>query len=150
MILKKLTDDLSVAAQLEPHDIEEISRLGFKSIISNRPDREAEPQPSFAEISLAAHRFGIETRYIPIVSEKLCDEDVATFSAAMSVLPKPILAYCRTGTRCTMLWALSEAKHRPLPDIVGVAENAGYDLKSIEVRLLAASSAQATSKPTRE
>ena len=139
MDIKKLAADLSVAAQLEPSDIAEIAARGFKSVISNRPDDEAEAQPSFAEVAREAHRFGLEARYIPVVSGKLSDADVAAFSSAIQVLPKPILAYCRTGTRCTMLWALSEARRRPLSDILTVANAAGYDLKSIEQRLLAAS-----------
>lgn len=138
MTIKELTANLSVAAQLEPGDVSEIAAQGFKSIISNRPDGEGEMQPSFADIAREAHRCGLEARYIPVISGKLTDADVEAFSAAIQVLPKPILAYCRTGTRCTMLWALSEVQRRPLNDILTVANAAGYDLKSIESRLLVA------------
>ncbi|MBS0270511.1 MAG: TIGR01244 family phosphatase [Proteobacteria bacterium] len=135
MIAKKLTSDLSVAEQINPGDLAEVAKLGFKSIMSNRPDGEGEGQPSFAEIANEAHRLGLEVRYIPVVSGKLTDEDTAAFQAAIEVMPKPILAYCRTGTRCTTLWALSQVGQRTVDDILNVAQNAGYDLKGVEARL---------------
>lgn len=132
---KKLTDDLYVSAQLNPVDLDRLAALGFRSIISNRPDGEAEDQPAFSEISRAAHRNGMEVRYIPVTSSKLAEEDVSAFRSALRDLPKPVLAYCRTGTRCTFLWALSEAPDRPMSEIVSRASAAGYDLKNIEARL---------------
>jgi len=132
---KKLTDDLYVSAQINPEDLHRLATLGFRSVISNRPDSEAEEQPAFSEISREAHRNGMEVRYIPVTSSKLAEEDVCAFRSALCVLPKPILAYCRTGTRSTFLWALSEAPDRPMSEIVSRASAAGYDLKNIESRL---------------
>ncbi|MBS0251402.1 MAG: TIGR01244 family phosphatase [Proteobacteria bacterium] len=137
MIVKELTHNLSVSGQLAPSDIAEIANLGFKSIISNRPDSEGEDQPTFSEIAREAHLFGIEVRYIPVVSGKLSDQDASAFAAAVEALPKPVLAFCRTGTRCTMLWALTQVGARAVEDILQTAQVAGYDLKGLEPRLRA-------------
>lgn len=134
---KKLADDLYVLAQIKPDDLDRLATFGFRSIISNRPDGEAEDQPAFSEISREAHRNGMEVRHIPVTSNKLTDEDISAFRAALCVLPKPILAYCRTGTRSTFLWALSEAPNRSMKELFSRANAAGYDLKNIEARLQA-------------
>jgi sulfide:quinone oxidoreductase len=135
MTPKKLTDELSVSAQISPDDVREIARLGFKSIISNRPDGEGAGQPGFAEIEHEAQANGLSARYIPLESGTLDEATVADFGAALAELPKPILAYCRSGTRCTMLWALSEAGQLPIEDILSKASAAGYDMSGIASRL---------------
>lgn len=134
---KELADDLYVLPQIGTGDLDQLSRLGFRSIISNRPDAEAEDQPTFSEISREAHRNGMEVRYIPVIANQIGDEDISAFRSALRALPKPILAYCRTGTRSTYLWALSEASRRPIDEIASRASSAGYDLKNIEMRLQA-------------
>lgn len=135
MEIKELGENLFVSAQISPSDLEALAARGFLSIIANRPDGEAPDQTSFADISREAHRNGMEVRYIPVVGSKIAPDDVSAFRLALAALPKPILAYCRTGTRSTFLWALSEAASRPLEEIAVKANAAGYDLKNIETRL---------------
>jgi sulfide:quinone oxidoreductase len=77
----------------------------------------------------------MEVRYIPVTSSNFIDEDVSAFRSAVYTLPKPIVAYCRTGTRSTFLWALSEAPNLPMNEIISRAAAAGYDLKNIEAQL---------------
>ncbi len=137
MITKKLTAELSVAAQISVADVAGLAAQGFKSVVCNRPDGEGPDQPLFAEIERAAGSAGLSARYIPVTSGKVSDEDAAKFAAAMSVLPKPVLAYCRSGTRSTTLWALSEAGKRPLDDIVGIARAAGFDVTGVADRIAA-------------
>lgn len=131
----KLTDDISVAAQIAPDSVAELAAQGFKSIICNRPDGEGADQPLFREIADAAARAGIETRYIPVTSGKVSDGDATAFGAALSELPKPILAYCRSGTRSTTLWALAMAGQRPASEIVEIARQAGYDVTGVMSRV---------------
>jgi len=109
MIIKKLTDELSVTAQIEVTDLAEIARLGFKSLIANRPDGESPDQPAFSQIGAAAKMAELEARYIPVVVGQVSDRDVSAFKAAFAELPKPVLAYCRSGTRSAALWDLSKA-----------------------------------------
>ncbi|MBS0234903.1 MAG: TIGR01244 family phosphatase [Proteobacteria bacterium] len=137
MTPKKLTDDLSVTAQILPSDIAQLVAMGFKSIIDNRPDGEGSDQPSFPEIEREAKANGLAARYLPVQAGKVSDGDAAKFGAALAQLPKPVLAYCRTGTRSTTLWALSEAGRRPMSEILTKAHDAGYDMSGVASRIAA-------------
>lgn len=132
---KRLTDQLAVRDQVRPDEMAGLKAAGFRSIIDNRPDGEGADQPTFAEIERAARDAGMEARYIPVATGKVSDEDAARFAAAMEELPKPVLAFCRSGTRSTTLWALSEAGRRPLPDILAKARAAGYDMAGVTRRI---------------
>jgi sulfide:quinone oxidoreductase len=78
----------------------------------------------------------IEARYLPIVSGRVGDEDAGAFAAALQDLPGPVLAYCRTGTRSTTLWALAEGgRGTPLPDILASTKAAGYDMAGVVRRI---------------
>jgi sulfide:quinone oxidoreductase len=136
MTAKPITATLSVSAQIQPQDMAGFAAAGFKAVICNRPDGEGADQPSFAEIAAAATAAGMQAVYQPIVSGKVGDGDALEFGAAVEHLPKPVLAYCRTGTRSATLWALSEGGHgRPLPEILAAAKSAGYDLAGVVRRI---------------
>jgi sulfide:quinone oxidoreductase len=135
MDLHKLTEDLTVAGQIDPAEIPLLAAQGIRSIICNRPDGEAPGQPPFGMVELAAAASGIEVLYLPVVSNAIDGADVATFGKALEELPKPILAYCRSGTRSAVLWSLSEAGKRPIEDILSKAAQAGYDLSALKPRL---------------
>jgi sulfide:quinone oxidoreductase len=135
MHLRKLTDDLAVAQQLTPADIPVVAAEGFRAIICNRPDGEAADQPAYAEIEKEAAALGLPIVYQPVVPNAIGDADVAAFGKAVDELPKPVLAYCRSGMRCTALWGLSQAGKRPAKEIVGTAADAGYDLRPFLARL---------------
>lgn len=132
---KKITDALTVGEQITVADIPEIVAAGFRAVVCNRPDGEGPDQPGFEEIESAAKAAGLDTLYLPVVSGKVTDEDAAAFGKAMEALPKPVFAYCRTGTRSTTLWALSEAGRRPLPEILARAKSAGYDMGGVVRRI---------------
>lgn len=106
MNIKKLSDDVSVSPQINIEDCTEILKMGFKSIICNRPDGECETQPSFSSINEQAHELGILTYYLPVISGAITEENKQEFEFALSKLPKPILAYCRTGTRSGILYSM--------------------------------------------
>jgi len=123
-----LSPDLSASAQLFLADVAEAKAAGFRSILCDRPDGEAADQALFAAIAGEAARLGLESRYVPIVSGKMTDGDVAAFRAAVSELPKPILAYCGSGKRVTLAAAaaLSPARQQAEShDIVIVGGGAG-------------------------
>ena len=135
MELHKITADLSVASQLDAAALPHLAEQGFRSIVCNRPDAEAPGQPDFGSVEKAAAALGIKAVYQPVPSNAVSDADGAAFGKLLDELPKPILAYCRSGTRCTVLWALSEAPKRPYKDIVLQAMRAGYDLTGLTPRL---------------
>lgn len=136
MDIRTLNGELSVAPQILALDLADVARAGFKSIICNRPDGEGADQPTFDEIDQAARRHGLHSRYLPAESGKVTDEQGAAFAALMAELPKPVLAYCRTGMRSTTMWALSQAGRLPLAQIIERASEAGFDLKGVVRRIV--------------
>jgi len=136
MDIKSLTAELSVSPQLLIADLRAVVEAGFRSVICNRPDGEGPDQPLFREIERAAVAQGLQIRFLPAESGKVTDQQGAAFGALMAELPKPVLAYCRTGMRSTTMWALSQAGQRPLPQIIELASKAGYDLKGVVRRIV--------------
>ena len=135
MDARRVTDEIAVAPQISVADVAEIVAAGFKSIVCNRPDGESMDQVAFEEIETAAKAAGLEIVWQPVVSGALTDEDAERFGEIVSTLPKPVLAYCRSGTRCVALWSLSQAKDRSSDEIIKFAAGAGYDLRGLAPRL---------------
>lgn len=135
MNIKSISEELSLSEQLQLDDIKALAEQGYRSLICNRPDGEAADQPTFDEIKAAAESAGMTVRYLPVVPGQISDGDVADFSQAIRELPKPTLAYCRTGTRSATLWSLSQANNMPIPDILSAAKAAGYDMSGAARRL---------------
>ncbi len=134
--IHKLTDGLSVAPQLSPADVAEVSKQ-FKSLLCNRPDGEGGPdQPLYADIEKLAREAGMTVAYQPVNGSEIRDVDVDDFEDQLADLPTPVLAYCRSGTRCTVLWALSEAGKQPADDIVRTAGAAGFDMDALRPRIV--------------
>ncbi|KLN59103.1 NAD(FAD)-dependent dehydrogenase [Kiloniella spongiae] len=135
MDVKSISDKLSVSPQIVLEDVEQLAELGFRSIICNRPDGEGADQPTFNEIASEAEKYGLEIRYLPVTAGKVSNEDTIGFSIAMRELPKPVMAYCRSGTRSATLWSLSQADKMSVPDILSAAKTAGYDMGGVVRRL---------------
>lgn len=109
MNIRYLSQDLAIASQLEPGDLAQLEKAGFASLICNRPDAEAPLHPAFAEIEAEAGQRGIAARYLPVVPGQITAQDGVAFAALLGQLPRPILAYCRTGNRSETLWTLAQA-----------------------------------------
>lgn len=105
MDVRQITEDYFVAPQIGVEHVAAIKEAGFQSVISNRPDDEDGTVPH-GEIEAAVRKAGLEFRYIPVVSGHMTQENVDEQARALAELPKPVLAYCRSGTRCTNLFAL--------------------------------------------
>ncbi len=129
MKIKKLTDNFSVAYQIEPCDIKEIKNLGFKAIICNRPDGEAEGQPDMDDIEIEAQKEGLKFYYIPLANRKdISPQMIEKTQKIISETKGAILAFCRTGTRSTILWALAQSGEMDKNEILSLAKGAGYDI----------------------
>ncbi|AVO37450.1 bifunctional protein tyrosine phosphatase family protein/NAD(P)/FAD-dependent oxidoreductase [Pukyongiella litopenaei] len=135
MDLRKITEKLTVSPQISAADVAALKDLGFRSVVSNRPNGEGADQTSFEEIRAAAEAAGLETRYMPVETGKVTDEAAQAFGEALRDLPGPVLAYCRTGTRSATLWALSQAGTRPMTEILAAAKSAGYDMNGVARRI---------------
>ncbi|MEO3386223.1 TIGR01244 family sulfur transferase [Mesorhizobium sp. CAU 1741] len=105
MEIRQITEDYSVAPQIGLEHVPLIKAAGFKSVISNRPDSEDGAVPH-GEIEAAVREAGMEFRYIPVISGQMTQQNVDDQAAALDALAKPVLAYCRSGARCTNLYAL--------------------------------------------
>ena len=97
---QRLTADIAVAGQLDPAAMAEAAAAGFRSVVNNRPDFEGGPtQPTSASIEAAARAAGLEYAWLPVAPSVQTAEEIARFAALLDSLPKPMLAFCRTGTR---------------------------------------------------
>lgn len=135
MNINPLTRSLSVSPQILPDELPALKAAGFRTVICNRPDGEGPDQPNFSEIAVAARALGMEACYLPVESGKVSDHDAQAFAELLERVARPVLAYCRSGTRSATLWALSQADRLPLPDILQCARAAGYDLGGVVRRI---------------
>lgn len=135
MDIRKIDDTISVSPQIGLENTNELAALGFKSIICDRPDAEEADQSTGADVCQAPMGAGLDFRHIPVIGSNITDNDIALFREALAVLPKPILAYCRSGTRSATLWALSTAETTSVEHVMATAAEAGYDLNALRSRL---------------
>jgi sulfide:quinone oxidoreductase len=108
MDIKKLSGDFSVSPQILPSELKDAAALGFKSIICNRPDGEAPDQPNAAIVETAAREEGLAFGYVPVTSNGVSQADLRLMTAKLAELPKPILAYCRSGARSGKIWEMAK------------------------------------------
>jgi uncharacterized protein (TIGR01244 family) len=108
--VQRLDDDVSTAGQLAPEALAGVRAAGFRSIVNNRPDLEGGPQqPTDAQMRAAAEAAGLEYAFLPVISGSLTPADVERFADLVRTLPKPVLAFCRSGARSGNLWRLAKA-----------------------------------------
>nr|WP_295082844.1 TIGR01244 family sulfur transferase [uncultured Roseateles sp.] len=108
--IQALTPELCVAPQLAPQAMQEAADAGFKSVINNRPDFEGGPdQPTSADMAQAAAAAGLAYHHLPVQGGYQSPEEIQAFRELLDSLPKPILAFCRSGARSTRLFAAASA-----------------------------------------
>ncbi len=130
MDLRQLTPDLAVTPQILPEDIKDLAAAGFRVLINNRPDAEVGPDLDSQIMADAAAEAGLAYHYIPFSPGEITPQMIMDFGAALGD-GGPVVAYCRSGNRSTVLWALSQAGQIPEAEIVETAANAGYDLSPV-------------------
>ena len=131
MKLNKIIDDYAVSDQIQTEDITIIKNKGFKTIFCNRPDSEETNQITVKSIQDQADKDGLNFIHQPVVGGQITQQDVDLFKAHYAAAEKPIFAYCRSGTRSSMLWALSESSVRPIDEILKLTTAAGYNLSNL-------------------
>jgi uncharacterized protein (TIGR01244 family) len=127
----QINDFLSVAGQISKNDIAELAKSGFATIINQRPDHEEPGQLTAAEAEAEARKQGLDYRYQPMVTGAITRAQVAEFQKLLLRSPKPVLAHCRSGTRCYLMYAATRAlfdRESPLK-LVAQAALKGYDLR---------------------
>lgn len=130
--MKKLDENMFVAGQIAP---QEIAALGMAMIVNNRPDGEEPGQPSSQALAAAAEAAGVAYRYIPVAGGFSLPQ-VAQMADALAAADGPVLAFCKSGTRSTYIWALAQSRlGADAEELVSKTAAAGYDLSPIRAYL---------------
>jgi uncharacterized protein (TIGR01244 family) len=140
-MFRKVTDGLFASPQIGIDQIAEAATLGVTLVINNRPEGESDDQTPGPQIEAAARAAGMDYLAIPVTHAGFSEGQVKAMGEALAGNDGPVLAYCRSGTRSTLLWALAEASRGGDPETIAAqAAQAGYDIASIRplVDMLAA------------
>jgi uncharacterized protein (TIGR01244 family) len=140
-MFRKVTDGVFASPQIGPAEVAEAAALGVTLVINNRPEGESDDQVPGPEIEAAARAAGMDYLAIPVTHAGFSEGQVTAMAEALANSRGAVLAYCRSGTRSTLLWALAEASRGGDPDTIAAhAAQAGYDIASIRplVDMLAA------------
>jgi uncharacterized protein (TIGR01244 family) len=127
---RKLTDTLSVSPQISVDYIAAAAAEGVTLVINNRPEGESPDQTPGPVIEAAARAAGLDYLAIPVVGMPRPDQ-VAAQREAIAAAKGKVLAYCRSGTRSTIVWGLGQAGSKPRAEILSAAAEAGYDLSQV-------------------
>ncbi|MDX8347782.1 TIGR01244 family sulfur transferase [Cognatiyoonia sp. IB215446] len=135
MDIRQLSPTHAVSPQIAVEDIPAIAEAGFTTIICNRPDAEVPPSHQSATIETAAQAAGLNFVVNPVTHQSLNMDMVAAQKAAIDAADGPTLAYCASGTRCSIVWSLTQAGSIPTDEIINATAAAGYDLGGMRGQL---------------
>lgn len=135
MDIRHLSPHYAVSPQIGIEDIPAIQEAGFTTIICNRPDMEIPPSHAASVIEAAAMEAGLQFVVIPVTHHGLNNEMIEAQKNALDQSIGPVLAYCASGTRSSIVWALGQAKEMTADDIIAATTNAGYDLGGMRPQL---------------
>lgn len=129
---RKVTDEFSVAPQIELADLARAKALGFVLVINNRPDGEQAGQPTSDQMAAAAEAAGLAYAHIPVRGGPT-PEQVEMERQLLADTHGPVLAYCRSGTRSIVTWSIGQAEAglRATPELIQLGAEAGYDLSGV-------------------
>lgn len=129
----KINDSLSVVGQISLADVAALAKAGYATIINHRPDHEEPGQLDHLTAAAEAKKQGLDYRYQPIVTSAISRRDVTEFQHLLQHEDKPILAHCRSGTRCYLMYALTRTLFEGESPLKLVAEAAakGYDIRAL-------------------
>lgn len=135
MDIRQITDRYFVSPQIAPEDAGAIKAAGITRVICNRPDGEVPPDLQADAIGAVLRAAGLEFEVLPITHQTMTPQNVARQAALIDAAEGPVLAYCASGTRCTVIWALDQAGKRPTDEILQIAAQGGYDLGGLRPTL---------------
>ncbi|MEM9795456.1 MAG: TIGR01244 family sulfur transferase [Pseudomonadota bacterium] len=135
MDLRPLDEMTSVSPQLEPEDMAALADQGVRTVICNRPDAEIPPSHQAAAMQAAAEAAGLTFTYNPVAMPNLTMDAVTEQADAIDGAGGPVVAYCASGTRSAVLWALAMAGRRPAEEILQATAASGYQLDGLRPQL---------------
>jgi uncharacterized protein (TIGR01244 family) len=130
--LAELSSGLSATGALGTADIEALAASGVRTIVNNRPDGEDLGQLPAADARRLAEAHGIAYHHIPVTAASLSRADVDAFAAVLRSAPQPVVVHCRSGTRSTLLWALTRLDEGADPaTLIAAAARHGIDIAAL-------------------
>ena len=133
MDIRRITPDYAVSPQIEPEDLPKVAAQGFRTVVCNRPDSENPAELSAEVMRIAAEAAGLRFVDNPVTHPTMTAERIARQAEALG--EGPVLAYCASGTRSSVLWSLAQAGRMPADEIIAATGRAGYDLSGLRPRL---------------
>ncbi len=131
MDIRPLSDGYAVSPQIAPEDVPAIAAAGYTTVICNRPDGENPPDLASTQLRAAVEAAGLTFVDNPFNAMTLSLDHVQAQAAAMEAATGPVLAYCASGNRSSVVWALSQAGRQPADDLIGAAARHGYQLEGL-------------------
>lgn len=138
MDIRPLTDGYAVSPQITPQDLPVIKAAGYTTVIDNRPDAEIPSVLHTEAMRRAAEALGLAFVANPVVGGMLTEDNVKRQAEAMASAAGPVLAYCASGNRSSVVWALAQAGKRPADELIGLPARHGYQLEWLRPTLEAA------------
>ncbi|MGH1356734.1 MAG: TIGR01244 family sulfur transferase [Thalassovita sp.] len=135
MDIREITPRYSVSPQINPEDLAAIKAAGFTKVICNRPDIEVPPSHHAEAMAEAALAAGLEFFALPLTHQTMTPDNVAAQMAAADASEGPVLAYCASGTRCSVVWSLGQKGKLTADEILSATARAGYDLSGLRPAL---------------
>ena len=135
MDIRPLTPNYAVSPQISPEDLPLIAEAGFSTVICNRPDAENPPDWHAAAMAEAAAAAGLQFHNLPLTHQTMTPENVARQRDLIDAATGPVLAYCASGTRSSVIWSLGQAGHLSTDEILAATAQAGYQLDQLRPAL---------------
>ncbi|ATI42308.1 TIGR01244 family protein [Pacificitalea manganoxidans] len=135
MDIRTLTPAYAVSPQIAPEELALIAEAGFRTVICNRPDAEVPPDFQADAIREAALAAGLKFVLNPVVHTAITPELIALQANTVEGPDQPVLAYCASGNRSTIVWALGQAATTPADELIATAAQAGYQLEGLRPQL---------------
>jgi len=131
MDIRALTPTYAVSPQIDPSDLPAIKAAGYTTIIDNRPDGEIPPDLQTDVMRMAAEELGLAFVANPIIGGALTMDNVTAQRDAIDASAGPVFAYCASGNRSSVVWALAHAGQMPADDLIGIPARFGYQLEHL-------------------
>lgn len=135
MTLRQITDRYHVSPQISVEDIPSLAAAGVRLVICNRPDAEVPPSHQAKAIGAALDAAGIDFAVLPLTHQTMTPENIARQAELIANAEGAVLAYCASGTRSSVVWALGQAGRMPVDGILEATARAGYDLGGLRPTL---------------
>ncbi len=131
----EINPDFSVSEQITLDDIKHLKEAGVATLICNRPDGEEPNQLACCDIKTEAEKHGISFYHIPVAGREIPQDALLEFIRTIDQCASPVHAYCRTGTRSSIFWGLSEVRNCSPQQVIEAAKKVGIDLTPVAGQL---------------